>query len=111
MGSLVAFLCYHFCCLSPLPLLQQKEKNLKKKQKKTRNNKTGRSVCPHCKQTYLLCKDEHKFSVNSESVPTGVWCVPGFGAGFEIALESSELQKQAENPGKGHIYFLHQWFK
>ena len=29
----------------------------------------------------------------SESVSTGVWCVPGFGAGFEIALEPSKLQK------------------
>ena len=26
----------------------------------------------------------------SESVSTGVWCVPGFGAGFEIALEPSK---------------------
>ena len=29
----------------------------------------------------------------SESVSTGVCCVPGFGAGFEIALEPSKLQK------------------
>ena len=29
----------------------------------------------------------------SESVSTGVWCVPGFGAGFEIALEPSKLLK------------------
>ena len=28
-----------------------------------------------------------------ESVSTGVWCVLGLGAGFEIALEPSELQK------------------
>ena len=55
---------------------------------------------------------------NSESVSTGVWCVPGFGAGFEIALERSKLQKEGENPGKGHFYFLRQtlvctkpWFK
>ena len=54
----------------------------------------------------------------SESVSTGVWCVPGFGAGFEIALEPSKLQKQPENPGKGRFYFLRQilvctkpWFK
>ena len=54
----------------------------------------------------------------SESVSTGVWCVPGFGAGFEIALEPSKLQKEGENPGKGHFYFLRQtlvctkpWFK
>ena len=54
----------------------------------------------------------------SESVSTGVWCVPGFGAGFEIALEPSELQKEGENPGKRHFYFLRQtlvctkpWFK
>ena len=44
----------------------------------------------------------------SESVSTGVWCVPGFGAGFEIALEPSELQKEGENPGNGHFYFLRQ---
>ena len=55
---------------------------------------------------------------DSESVSTGVWCVPGFGAGFEIALEPSKLQKEGENPGKGHFYFLRQtlvctkpWFK
>ena len=55
---------------------------------------------------------------SSESVLTGVWCVPGFGAGFEIALEPSKLQKQAENPGKGRVHFLRQtlvctkpWFK
>ena len=42
----------------------------------------------------------------SESVSTGVWCVPGFGAGFEIALKPSELQKEGENPGKGRFYFL-----
>ena len=48
------------------------------------------------------------FPVLSESVSTGVWCALGFGAGFEIALEPSKLQKQAENPGKGHFYFLRQ---
>ena len=54
----------------------------------------------------------------SESVSTGVWCVPGFGAGFEIALKPSELQKEGENASKGHFYFLRQtlvctkpWFK
>ena len=53
-----------------------------------------------------------------ESVSTGVWCVPGFGAGFEIGLEPSKLQKEGENPGKGHFFFLRQtlvctkpWFK
>ena len=56
--------------------------------------------------------------VASEGVLTGVWCVPGFGAGFEIALEPSKLRKEGENPGKGHFYFLRQtlvctkpWFK
>ena len=39
----------------------------------------------------------------SEGVSTGVWCVPGFGAGFEFALEPSKLQKEGENPGKGHF--------
>ena len=54
----------------------------------------------------------------SDSVSTGVWCIPGFGAGFEIALELSKLQKEGEKPGKGHFYFLRQtlvcskpWFK
>ena len=28
---------------------------------------------------------------------------PEFGAGFEIALEPSKLQKEGENPGKGHL--------
>ena len=44
--------------------------------------------------------------------------VPGFGEGFEIALEPSELQKEGENPGKRHFYFPRQtlvctkpWFK
>ena len=53
-----------------------------------------------------------------ESVSTGVWRVPGFSAGFEMALEPSELQKEGENPGKGCFYFLRQtlvctkpWFK
>ena len=46
--------------------------------------------------------------VISDSVSTGVWCVPGFGAGFEIALKPSEMQKERENPGKGHLYFLRQ---
>ena len=55
---------------------------------------------------------------SSESNSTGVWCVPGFGAGFEIALKPSKLQKEGERPGKGHFYFLRQtlvctkpWFK
>ena len=62
----------------------------------------------------MFCKN---FGV-SEGVSTGVWCVPGFGAGFEIALEASKLQKEGENPEKGHFYFLRQtlvctkpWFK
>ena len=44
----------------------------------------------------------------SESVSTGVWCVPELGAGFEIALEPLKLQKEADNHGKGHFYFLRQ---
>ena len=44
----------------------------------------------------------------SESVSTGLLCVPGFGAGFVFALEPSELQKEAKNPQKGHFYFLRQ---
>ena len=44
----------------------------------------------------------------SESVSTGVWCVPGFGAGFEIALKPSNLLKEGENPGQGRFDFLRQ---
>ena len=58
------------------------------------------------------------FGGDSESVPTGVWCVPELGVGFEIPLEPSKLQKEGENCGKGHFYFLRQtlvctksWFK
>ena len=29
-----------------------------------------------------------------ESVSTGLWCVPGFGAAFVFALEPPELQKK-----------------
>ena len=46
----------------------------------------------------------------SESVSTGVWCVPGFGAGFEIALEPSKLQKEGENRGKEHFDFFGIYF-
>ena len=55
---------------------------------------------------------------SSESASTGVWCVPGFGTGFEIALEPLKLQKEGENPAKVHFHFLRQtlvctkpWFK
>ena len=42
----------------------------------------------------------------SEGVSTGVWCVPGFGAGFEFALESSKkLQKEGEILEKGTFIF------
>ena len=34
--------------------------------------------------------------------------MPGFGAGFEIALEPLKLQKEGANLGKGHFYFLRQ---
>ena len=45
----------------------------------------------------------------SESVSARVWCVPGFGAGFEIALKPSKLQKEGEKSGKATlIFFLHQ---
>ena len=69
---------------------------------------------------YMPCLYPHpcEYRKKSESVSTGVWCVPGFGAGFEIALKPSELQKEGENPGKGHFHFLRQtlvctkpWFK
>ena len=32
----------------------------------------------------------------------------GFGTGFEIALEPLKLQKEGENLGKGHFFFLRQ---
>ena len=35
----------------------------------------------------------------SESVSTGLWGVPGFGAGLEMGLEPSKLQKEGENLG------------
>ena len=35
---------------------------------------------------------------------TGVWCVPGLGAGFEIALAPSELQKEREHPEKVTLF-------
>ena len=41
----------------------------------------------------------------SEGVSTGVWCVPGFGAGFEIALEPSVLQKQGDKKRKRALLF------
>ena len=44
----------------------------------------------------------------SENVSTGVWWIPGFGAGFEIALRPSKPQNEGENPGKGHLNFLRQ---
>ena len=34
---------------------------------------------------------------NSEGVSTAVWSVPGFGAGFAIALEPSKLQKKEKS--------------
>ena len=43
----------------------------------------------------------------SESVSSGVWCVPGFGAGFEITFEPSELQRE-KAPGEKHFHFLRQ---
>ena len=55
-------------------------------------------VPQECNQHWI----DQKFS---ESGSTGVWCVPGFGAGFEIALEPSELRKEGENPRKGHFKF------
>ena len=41
----------------------------------------------------------------SESVSTGVWCVPGFGAGCEITLKPSKLQKEGAKPGKATFLF------
>ena len=34
-----------------------------------------------------------------ESVSTGVWCVPGFGTGFHIALEPSKTAEKRQKPG------------
>ena len=33
----------------------------------------------------------------TEGVSTGVWCVPGFGAGFEIALKPSNCRKKEKS--------------
>ena len=41
---------------------------------------------------YRKRRESAKSAKISESVSTEVWCVPGFGAGFEIALEPSKLQ-------------------
>ena len=38
-------------------------------------------------------------------VSAGVWCIPGFGAGFDIDLTPSKLQKGAANPGIRHFDF------
>ena len=40
-----------------------------------------------------------EFPYLTEGISTGVWCVPGFGAGFEIALRSS-------SPATGVIWGL-----
>ena len=54
----------------------------------------------------------------SESVSSGVWCVAGFGADFEIALKPSKLQKEGEKPEKATFIFCAKtlvctkpWFK
>ena len=47
----------------------------------------------------------HFMGVGIFPISTGVWCVPGFGAGFEIALKASKLQKEGENLGKGTFIF------
>ena len=79
--------------------------------------------CHPCKNrthtTSVYSTTGHTLSKSvSERVSTGVWCVPGFGAGFETALKPSKLQKEGENLGKGHLYLLRQtlvctkpWFK
>ena len=41
------------------------------------------------------------YKENQESVSARVWCVPGLGAGFEVALKPSKLQKEAEKPEPG----------
>ena len=81
-------------------------------------NCPGKGGADRAKKRKKGCTKKGGIRFRSESVSTGVWCVPGFGAGFEIALEPSKLQKQREKPGKGDFYFLRQtlvcskpWFK
>ena len=38
-------------------------------------------------------ESQSEFGAYRGLVRAGVWCVPGFGAGFEITLEASKLQK------------------
>ena len=46
-----------------------------------------------------------------ESVSTGVWCVPGFAVGFEIALKPSKPEKEGEIQEKGTFIFCAQlWY-
>ena len=40
-----------------------------------------------------------------DGISESVWCVPGFGAGFEITLEPLTLQKEGEKPREGHSFF------
>ena len=42
----------------------------------------------------------------SESVSTGVWCVPGFGAGFEITFKPSNCRKKEKIMEKGAFISL-----
>ena len=70
-----------------------------------RNGGAAAIVCDTTGNTVRQGSCDRCLAIGSESVSTGVWCVPGFGAGFEIALEPSELQEEGENPGKGPFIF------
>ena len=52
-----------------------------------------------------LARNSAARSKKSDSTSTGVWCVPGFGAGFEIALKPSKLQKEGEILARGAFIF------
>ena len=54
-----------------------------------------RTSCRECEKN-TNCQSLAVSQSQSESASTGVWCVPGSGAGFEIALEPSKLQKESE---------------
>ena len=58
---------------------------------------------------FYLCLHEGRWlqliDLLLESVSTGLWRVPGFGAGFIFTLKPSELQNYTENPGKDAFIF------
>ena len=83
------------------------------KRKSAKNCENQRETAKFGHLSLLVCPLEFPLNLdpNLESVSTGVWCVLGFGAGFDIALEPSKLQKQAEKLGKGaFIFCANSWY-